>query len=240
MRKMEQTTNKPKNIAYLRVSKEEENLENQKFAIQQFAKEDLIFFSDEDVSGSVSMRKRDSWAEMQEYIDKNKPERLYVFELSRLARDMEEGLSVIKELQEKVAIFSASPREQFLNQTDPMMRKLLTAIFLWFYDYELNTNKARTKAALEERKGLLKTNGSYVSKKSGKTVMRLGRIPWIYDRDPKTGDLSVNQERLAIAKRAIKMRYNGGSYDEIAKKLGISKDLARSFVKRKDFINKFP
>ncbi len=230
-----------KSIGYLRISKETETLENQRFAIERFAKEEVLFFWDsEEVSGSVSMREREAWPELWGYIEEFKPDRLYVFELSRLGRDMEEGLSVIRELEEKVPVFSASPREQFLNQTDPMMRKFMMAIFFWFYEYEVETNRTRTKASLKERKNLLDTQGSYISKKSGKMVTRLGNIPWIYDRDQGTGELTVNQERLFLAKRAIKMWYNKGSYGEIAKKLGLKRSLVISIIERKDFYSKFP
>lgn len=234
-------------IGYLRVSNEKETLENQRFAIEQFAKEPVLFFWDQEVteresyvSGAVSMRERQSWPEMIEYIDKYRPEKLYVFDTSRLGRDMVEMLSVMEELERKMQIVSVSPNEGFLGSVDPLTRKLMLAFLGWLNEKYRADLIVRTKTALAQRKHLIETDGGYVSRKSGKTVRRLGRIPWIYDRDPATGDLTINQERLAIAKRAIKMRYNGGSYDEIAKKLGISKDLARSLVKRKDFINKFP
>ena len=54
-----------RNIAYLRVSKKEENIENQREAIKKFANEELIFFEDI-ISGSTRAEERKGFKEMME------------------------------------------------------------------------------------------------------------------------------------------------------------------------------
>ncbi|MGC9294937.1 MAG: recombinase family protein, partial [Thermoplasmata archaeon] len=58
-----------KNIAYLRVSKREENLDNQRNAIREFAKEDLMFFEDT-ISGSVPAMQRKAFVDLFDYVEK--------------------------------------------------------------------------------------------------------------------------------------------------------------------------
>ena len=135
--KMETKKDRQRNIAYLRISNENETIKNQAFAIVQFSHEgDIRFFWDgqgneedpekaddskvQEISGAVPMRERESWPRIQSYINEFHPPKLYVFDTSRLGRDMIESLSVMEELEKKFPILSASPKESFLNSMDPL------------------------------------------------------------------------------------------------------------------------
>jgi len=142
-----------KNIAYLRVSKKEENIENQREAIKKFANEDLIFFEDI-ISGSIKAMERKGFREMLEYIEKMRPERLYIYEISRLGRSMTETISIFQLVETKynVIIIPVSEKERWLNTTDRSVRNLIMAIFSWVAEREREMLIERTKNGIERAK----------------------------------------------------------------------------------------
>jgi len=140
-----------KNVAYLRISKKEENVENQREAILKFAKEDLVFFQDT-ISGSVRASERVGFNEMIEYIEKMKPERLYVYEISRLGRSMIETITLIQELEKRLLVIPVSEKERWLATTDRSVRNLIMAIFSWIAEREREMLIERTKNGLERAK----------------------------------------------------------------------------------------
>ncbi|MEM3900416.1 MAG: recombinase family protein [Thermoplasmata archaeon] len=164
-----------RNIAYVRVSKKEENIENQKEAILKFANEDLIFFSDV-VSGSVKAMEREGFKEMMEYIDKMKPAKLYVYEISRIARSMTEALTIIQklELEKNVMVIPVIEKERWFTTTDRSVRNLILAIFAWMAEREREMLIERTRNALEIRKEILKNGKTFISRK-GNLISKLGR-----------------------------------------------------------------
>jgi len=155
-----------RNIAYLRVSKKEENIENQREAIKKFANEDLVFFEDI-VSGSTKAEERKGFKEMMEYIEKMRPEKLYVYEISRLGRSMIETISIIQKLEKTVFIIPVSEKERWLTTTDRSVRNLIMAIFSWVAERERELLKERTKNGIER------------ARKEGKKLGRPSReIDW--------------------------------------------------------------
>jgi len=140
-----------KNIAYFRVSKKEENIENQREAIKKFANEDLIFFEDV-ISGSTKAEERKGFKEMLEYIEKMKPEKLYVYEISRLGRSMIETISVIQKLEKSLIVIPVSEKERWLATTDRSVRNLIMAIFSWVAEREREMLIERTKNGIERAK----------------------------------------------------------------------------------------
>ena len=155
-----------RNIAYLRVSKKEENIENQREAIKKFANEDLVFFEDI-ISGSTKAEERKGFKEMMEYIEKMRPEKLYVYEISRLGRSMIETISIIQKLEKTVFIIPVSEKERWLTTTDRSVRNLIMAIFSWVAERERELLKERTKNGIER------------ARKEGKKLGRPSReIDW--------------------------------------------------------------
>ena len=155
-----------RNIAYLRVSKKEENIENQREAIKKFANEDLVFFEDI-ISGSTKAEERKGFKEMLEYIEKMRPEKLYVYEISRLGRSMIETISIIQKLEKTVFIIPVSEKERWLTTTDRSVRNLIMAIFSWVAERERELLKERTRNGIER------------ARKEGKKLGRPAReIDW--------------------------------------------------------------
>jgi len=140
-----------RNIAYLRVSKKEENIENQREAIKKFANEELIFFEDV-ISGSTKAEERKGFKEMLEYIEKMKPEKLYVYEISRLGRSMVETISVIQKLEKSIIVIPVSEKERWLTTTDRSVRNLIMAIFSWVAERERELLIERTRNGIERAK----------------------------------------------------------------------------------------
>jgi len=155
-----------RNIAYLRVSKKEENIENQREAIKKFANEDLVFFEDI-ISGSTKAEERKGFREMLEYIEKMRPEKLYVYEISRLGRSMIETISIIQKLEKTVFIIPVSEKERWLATTDRSVRNLIMAIFSWVAEREREMLIERTRNGIER------------ARKEGKKLGRPAReIDW--------------------------------------------------------------
>jgi len=141
-----------KNIAYLRISKKEENLENQRNAIKEFAKEDLILFEDT-ISGSIPAMQRKAFKDLFEYVEKMHPEKIYVYEISRLGRSMVETFNIIQELEKRgVMVIPVSEKERWLATTDRSIRNLIMAIFSWMAEREREMLIERTKNGLERAK----------------------------------------------------------------------------------------
>jgi len=142
-------------IGYTRVSRVDENVENQIQAIKRFIGEDkeIKFFMDVGVSGVIPAKKRRGFGEMLQYIHQIKKERgekeeirLYVYEISRIGRDMFDTMVMIKKFEEElgVRVFSVSEKEQFLNTQEESIRKLILTIFAWVAERERELIRQRT------------------------------------------------------------------------------------------------
>lgn len=179
--------NKPKNCAYMRISVKGENLENQKEAIKRFAKEELIFFQDIE-HGDSKTKDRPGFNQLMNYIHTFRamgnqiPNKLYVFEISRIGRDHLETLTSVIELEknDNVQVLSASPNESWINITNHTIRGLILSIMSWQYEQELMSLRSRTKEALSIKKEQLEKNGYFISRK-GKTITKLGRPERVID-----------------------------------------------------------
>ena len=156
-------------IGYTRVSRVDENVENQIQAIKRFIGEDkeIKFFMDVGVSGVIPAKKRRGFGEMLQYIHQIKKERgekeeirLYVYEISRIGRDMFDTMVMIKKFEEElgVRVFSVSEKEQFLNTQEESIRKLILTIFAWVAERERELIRQRTIEGL--RSCLLYTSPS--------------------------------------------------------------------------------
>lgn len=169
----------PANVAYLRISMKKEDLRNQERAIEKFAhqefKEQVKFFKDT-ITGPSNAYERQGFQQMMSYILGHGSKRLYVYEISRLGRDMISTLDLVKELETKrgLKVLSASMNEQFMNSQDPTLRALTLAIFSWVAEQERRNIKERTRTALEGKKKQLQNQGYFISRK-GEKITRLGR-----------------------------------------------------------------
>ncbi len=145
-------------IGYVRVSRVEENPENQMQAIRRFVGEDkeIHFFVDIGVSGAVPAKKRRGFAEMLKFVhevrqmDDEEEINLYVYEISRIGRDMLDTVTMIRKLEKewRVRVFSVSEKEQFMNTQEEHFRNLILTIFAWVAERELELISQRTREGL--------------------------------------------------------------------------------------------
>jgi len=145
-----------KAVAYLRVSEEDETVENQRLAILDFAKrkgmEVVAWFTDDPVSGTVPPREREGYRAMLKFCRDNGIKTVIFYDLSRLARSVEEGLLELKRLTEEGFNFYFAGME-FLNYIDdPMLKKKIILDFLWFAELYVEDIRRRTKVAIERLK----------------------------------------------------------------------------------------
>ena len=143
-------------VGYIRISQPDENIENQKMKIEEFAKgrgfELIGIFADVDVSGTVPPRERPQYNAMLSFCKVNSIKSIVFYDLSRLARSVEEGLTELKRLTEEgFNVFFAGM--DFLNyDVDPMLKKKIIMDFLWFAELYVEDIKKRTAVAMERLK----------------------------------------------------------------------------------------
>lgn len=143
-------------VGYLRVSTDEQTVENQQIVLQKYASEHGFhitkFFEDSAVSGTTAALERKGFKSMIEHIKgiNTTPslsvESVLVYELSRIGRSFWDVLETIKTVEELGSpIISVSPKEAFLQTLDPSLRKLLISILSWVAERERETLVQRTK-----------------------------------------------------------------------------------------------
>jgi len=143
-------------VGYVRVSQLDETVENQRVKVEEFCKakgfELVGLFADIDVSGTVPPRDRPQYRAMLEFCRLNSVKTIIFYDLSRLARSVEEGLSELKRLlEEGYNVYFAAM--DFLNyDVDPMLKKKIIMDFLWFAEMYVEDVRKRTAVAMERLK----------------------------------------------------------------------------------------
>jgi putative DNA-invertase from lambdoid prophage Rac len=189
-------------LAYVRVSEETENPENQKYAIYEWAAraghQVLEVYEDVGVSGALPPIERPGFKRLLEALEQGQGvDGLVVYALDRIARSLSELVEVFKLLEARGKVI-VSVRESWLQHLDPAVRKLIVAVLGWAAEMERMFISERTKLALQR----LKAKG-----------VKLGR--------PR----KVNE---TIALEAIKYIERGYTLKDTAKILGVGyKTLAR-------------
>jgi len=141
-----------KALAYVRVSQEDENPQNQVEAIKKWASEKGVevvgYYVDVDISGATRPRERRQYLAMLEAAKVMGIRLLLFYDLSRLSRSVEYGLEELKALSEEGYDFRFVAQEFLDYITDPVLRKKVIMDFLWFAELYREDVKRRTKAAL--------------------------------------------------------------------------------------------
>ncbi len=194
-----------KTYAYIRVSTDKQDLENQKFAILQYAnnkKLGNIEFVEEAVSGRISWKNR----KLKDLIEQlQKGDNLIVAELSRLGRSMLEIMELLNLLLQKgVNIYVVKGNYEL---KDDIQSKVLAFAFSLAAEIERELISQRTKEALAKRKA------------EGK---KLGR--------PKGSYSSKLDDKKEYIKELLD---KGVSIASIAKILGVHYHTVRNYVKRR-------
>jgi DNA invertase Pin-like site-specific DNA recombinase len=105
----------------------------------------LYFFEDPAVSGKIPATSRKGFQDLMEFVRLSKVEAVLVYELSRVGRTFWDTLDAIKVIEEHSPLISCSPRESFLQTTDPSIRKLMISILTWVAEREREMLVQRTK-----------------------------------------------------------------------------------------------
>jgi DNA invertase Pin-like site-specific DNA recombinase len=144
----------------------------------------LDFFEDSAISGKVPAINRPAFREMLHLVRTDRVDSVIVYELSRVGRTFWETLDAIKSIEEYSPLISCSPKEIFLQTTEPSVRKLMIGILTWVAERERDMLIQRTK------------DGMVRAKLSGKNI---GRPKKTLDKDTLIKMLSQNLPRNKIA-----------------------------------------
>jgi len=180
-------------IAYVRVSEETENPDNQKYAIFEFCSRNgyqvVDVHVDYGVSGALPPRERPGFMKALQVLDR--ADGLIVYALDRIARSLVELVEVVREIESKGKVV-LSVREHWIQQLDPKVRSLIIAVLGWAGEMEREFIRERTREALRRLKAMGK---------------RIGRPP------------KLNE---TLAKEALKYIEKGYTLKDTAKVLGVS------------------
>jgi putative DNA-invertase from lambdoid prophage Rac len=176
-------------FAYLRVSTEEQTVQNQKIALEKWAQQNnyqiLDFFEDPAISGRVPATQRSGFQEMLELIKITGVDAVLVYELSRVGRTFWDTLDAIKAVEHYASLISCSPRESFLQTTESSIRKLMIGILTWAAERERELLVQRTKDGMERARA------------AGKGI---GRPQKTIDKNQLIILLAENNSKTTIAK----------------------------------------
>ena len=175
-------------FVYLRVSTEDQSIETQKIAVENWARDHnyqiIKFFNDPAISGKIPATQRNGFKKLLESITNSSVDAVLIYELSRVGRTFWDTLDAIKVIEKHVPLISCSPKESFLQTTDTSIRKLLVGILTWVAEREREILVQRTK------------DGMYRAKIAGKEI---GRPQKIIDKNNLILLLSNNISKAKIA-----------------------------------------
>ena len=140
-------TKMAKTLAYLRASTDQQETNNQKLEILEFARKKEITIDDY-IELTISSRKSQKQRRIEELISRLKPsDTLIVTELSRLGRSTAEVITLINALVENNVRVMILKQNMDINQHD-MNSKIIITLFSLFGELERDLVSARTKEAL--------------------------------------------------------------------------------------------
>jgi len=195
-----------KTLAYLRVSKDTQDVKNQKLAILEFAQKEKMevhHFIELSVSSrkSTKERKIDQLLEQLSYGDT-----LIVSELSRMGRSVGEIITIVDKLVKKSIRFIAIKEGIRLNGEQSLQTKVMITMFSLFAEMERELISMRTKEALAKAKA--------EGKKLGRPKGALGK--------------SKLDSRKEEVKKLLELKVSKAS---IAKITGVDRSTLYNFIK---------
>jgi len=149
---------------YLRVSTDKQTTENQEPDVRRLVEArggpgawDEVTVYRETMSAA---KDRPEFDAMMEAARLGRFKTLYVWSLDRFGRSMFVNLRDLTALADRFGVTVVSVREGWVEQTaDPMLKKLLLAIFGWVAEHERDRLKARTLAGIDRARAQGKTLG---------------------------------------------------------------------------------
>ena len=176
-------------FAYLRVSTEEQTVQNQRLVLEKWAQGNgyqiLDFFEDSAISGKVPANQRKGFRDLMELLKIAQVDAVLVYELSRVGRTFWDTLDAIKVIEQYAPLLSCSPRESFLQTTEPSVRKLMIGILTWVAEREREMLIQRTRDGMER------------ARVAGKGI---GRPQKVIDKNRLISMLAENQSKSRIAR----------------------------------------
>ena len=188
---------KQKNIAYLRVSTEDQDTEKFKNDIKVFAHDrdfGKVDFVEEKASGRKSWKDR----KIKQVIDElGKGDRLLVPELSRLGRSTRQILDIIQTCREKgICVFALKNNWSFNGTDSNLSDKILLTVFALVAEIETDIISIRTKEGL----AAARAKGAMLGRPKGPGKSRL---------DPHREEIQELLD-LGLSKVRIAKKYNTG------------------------------
>ena len=176
-------------FAYLRVSTEDQTVMNQRLSLQRWAVahdfQIIDYFEDSSISGKTAATTRPGFMELLNLVAREIIDAVLVYELSRIGRTFWDTLEAIKAVEQYAPLISCSPRETFLQTTEPSIRKLMLGILTWVAERERELLIQRTKDGILRAKSVGKNIGRPIKKIDDKELIML---------------LSQNKSKAKIAK----------------------------------------
>jgi DNA invertase Pin-like site-specific DNA recombinase len=207
-------------FGYLRGSNGEIDKSNQQKSIENYAKENhlSVIFTDDTVSSGEPYYKR----KIKDIVDNlREKDILIVAELSRLARNLEESLTISREIIErKASLIILNPALEIKADND-LMAKMMFSVMSMSAEIERYYIKSRTKISLQHRKELIKTQGFFINKK-GEKVFQLG------NKKGSKYNLKLESKKNEI----LKLRKTGLSHQKIATLYNVNRATVANFLKR--------
>ena len=197
-----------KTIAYLRVSKESQDVDNQRLAILDYAHRNK-FRVDEFIELAVSSRRSPQERGLDELLEKLAAgDRLIVSELSRLGRSVGQIIILVHELVRRGVAFTAIKENIALGQRRyDLQGKVMVTLFGLFAEIERDLISERTKSGLA------------AARARGK---RLGRPPGSFS--------SRLDSRRPEIEQLLALKVSKAS---IAKIMGVSRSALVAFLERR-------
>ena len=181
-----------KTVAYLRVSKDTQDVKNQKLAILEFAQREKFEVNDY-VEITVSSRESTKERKIDLLLEKlETADMLIVSELSRMGRSVGEIIATVDMLVKKKIRFISVKEKICLNGSQDMQTKVMVTMFSLFAEIERDLISMRTKEGLAAAKAS--------GKKLGRRKGALGKSKLDGREDEIKRFLALDVSKASIAK----------------------------------------
>jgi DNA invertase Pin-like site-specific DNA recombinase len=199
------------NIAYLRISKDSQDIDNQRFALLDYAHRRRIKI-DKFIEISISSRKSIKDRGIDDLLEQLEPkDRLIVSELSRLGRSLGQIIQIVDRLIKQKVRFAAVKENIILNGKQDIQTKVMVAMFGLFAEIERDLISERTKQGLA------------AARAKGK---QLGRPKGSLGKSKLDGK---EEEIISLLKKDV-------SKSSIAKIMDVSRNTLLSFIKSRKLV----
>jgi len=179
-------------VAYLRVSKDSQDVKNQRLAILEFARKEKMEV-DDFMELTVSSRKSTKERKVDQLLEElDTGDTLIVSEVSRMGRSVGEIITTVDTLVKKKIRFMAVKEGIRLNGSQDMQTKVMVTMFSLFAEIERDLISMRTKEGLAAAKAS--------GKKLGRPKGTLGKSKLDGREDEIKRFLALDVSKASIAK----------------------------------------